>query len=139
MSRAVILGEICRTRSARCSGHDGAETFEVRPLLGIEKAAGFHALEGPHIGSLTVEALLRDAEQQAIVANQCGLLLQNCGNRKNMLVPNAGGGEEFLGILRNIAGDLLFEQLGSIKPSASLKASMSAVLRAATSIWWKIT
>jgi hypothetical protein len=39
-------------------------------------------------------------------------MLQNGGKRKDMLIPDSGGCEAFLGVLRDILGDLLLEQAG---------------------------
>src|SRR5881396_1461252 len=48
-------------------GHDSAKTFEVGTSFGIEKAAGFHALERTHLSTFAVKPLLGNAKHQAIV------------------------------------------------------------------------
>src|ERR1017187_8347402 len=92
--------------------HGRAESRKIRPLSGIEKTTAFHAPKRSHIGTLAVEALLRDAEKQAIVANQRGLPLQDGGDRKYMLVPNTGSRENLLNVFRYKEGDLLLDQAG---------------------------
>lgn len=52
-----------------------------------------------------------------------------------MLIPDASGCEAFLGVLGDILRDLPLEQIGIEEASVSLKASMRAVFRVATSIW----
>src|SRR5437773_1212549 len=43
-------------------GHDSAKTFEVGRSFGIEKPAGFHALERTHLSTFAVKPLLRNAQ-----------------------------------------------------------------------------